>query len=102
MSFEIDQLKLLREHANFKRQLHEFTKEELKKFPLEYLLDHAQPIELLYAWYKLPSKLAHNHYLQIRLPCFVHYNHPHRTADHVDAPAPSQSRCHSCQINVTQ
>lgn len=98
MSFEIIQLKLLREHANYERKLHEFSKEELKKFPLEYLLDHAQPAELLYAWNKLPSEYTHNHFLQIRLPCFIHYNNPFHMEEHVDAPVPSQNKCYSCQI----
>lgn len=98
MSLETNQLKLIQQHANYERQLHKFTKEELKKFPLEYLLDHAQPAELLYAWNKLPSEYVHNHFLQIRLPCFVHHNDPYRMNDHVDAPAPSQSKCYSCQM----
>lgn len=96
MSFQIDRFKLLREHANSKRELHNFTAEELGKFPLEYLLTNTHSLELLYAWHKLPSEFVHE-FLQMRLPCFVHYN-PYRVTDFIDAPPPSQYKCQSCKI----
>lgn len=98
MSSGIDQLKLLQEHANFEKQLREFTKEELEKFPLEYLIEKCYPLELLYAWHNLPFEYQHNPFLQVCLPCFIHYNSSYNgNIDHIDSPPPSQKKCHSCK-----
>lgn len=99
MSSEIDLRELLLLHSNLKRKLYEFSREDLKKFPLVYLIEHAHPIELLLSWSKLPSDYIENYYLQIKLPCFIHYNVTNQVnIDHVDSPPISQSRCPSCKL----
>lgn len=75
-----------------------FTKEELKKFPIKYLIQHVRPWELLEVWHKLPEEYKSNFYLQIRLPCFVHYNRPD-CETHVDGPVGSQEDCVLCKRN---
>lgn len=62
---------ILLAHINGKKQLTDFTTEELKLLPLEYLIKNANPIELLNIWGKLPMDYKDHFYLQIKLPCFV-------------------------------
>lgn len=50
---------LIQHHLICKKQLNEFSKEELNFFPLEYLIEHAHPIELL-TWSKLISNYMQN------------------------------------------
>jgi late competence protein required for DNA uptake (superfamily II DNA/RNA helicase) len=45
---------LLFEHKYNHQQLYKFSEDELKEFPLDYLIENSEPIELLYAWHKLP------------------------------------------------
>jgi hypothetical protein len=88
---------LLYEHKYNHKQLHKFSEDELKEFPLEYLIEESEPIELLYAWHKLPWEYRSDFRLQTQLPCFVHYNRPEWTT-HIDGPPTSQSRCHLCKF----
>lgn len=86
---------LIMEHM-YGKNLYDFTEEELQHFPLQYLIEKVGPLELLYAWIKLPSEYRGNFNLQIKLPCFVHYNRP-EWRSHIDGPPDSQSRCHVCK-----
>lgn len=82
-------------HLNGEKDLSEFTREEIKMLPLEYLIKYAKPYDLLNIWTKLPLSYQGDFYLQISLPCFVHYNRPEwRT--HFEGSAPSQRNCILC------
>lgn len=88
-------------HHNSIKKLTEFTKEELQSFPLEYFIKHARPWELLQIWTKLPVNYRCDFKLQIRLPCYVHYNRPDwRT--HWDGPVNSQEDCELCNQALRQ
>ena len=89
--------KPLLEYMEGKTRLDEFSEEDLKSFPLEYLVMHAQPVELLYAWPKLTREHCHCWFLQTALPCFVHYNRPD-SFHHIDGPPSSQSNCRGCRV----
>ena len=85
------------EYLEGKKRLNEFSEEELKTFDVEHLVMYAKPLELLYAWHKLPQEHRHCWHLQTALPCFVHYNRPD-SVHHVDGPPSRQSRCRSCRV----
>lgn len=89
-------MELINKHWNGKN-LYEFTEEDLRNFPLQYLIERANPIELLYAWPNLPLEYRRDFKLQTQLPCFVHHNRP-EWRSHVDGPPDSQSRCHLCKL----
>lgn len=88
---------LIADHTYMDKKLYMFTDEELKLIPLEYLIERADPIELLYAWHKLPPKYRGDFTLQIQLPCFVHYNRP-EWKTHADGPPSSQAKCYLCKL----
>lgn len=86
---------VLLSHMNGEKLLSDFTAEELKMLPLDYLLKNITAGELLNSWYKLPMEYKSNYFLQVKLPCFVHYNRPEwRT--HLDGPPDSQEKCYLC------
>lgn len=91
----------IKDHWQHIKRLNQFTEEELEKFPLDYLIEQAKPMELLYAWHKLPTDYRNNFYLQAQLPCFVHFNRPD-WGDHLEGPPPSQSRCYLCKFALGQ
>src|ERR1700712_4913270 len=72
---------------------------ELKRIPLEYLIDRVKPVELLEIWCNLRREYQNNFELQIRLPCFIHYNRSDSTT-HFDGPVPSQKLCYLCNKNI--
>lgn len=82
-------------YINNQKTLYDFDAKELEMFPIDVLLQRVRPWELLDNWYKIPKKYKGNFELQIRLPCFVHYNRPD-ACTHVDGPAPAQQNCHGC------
>lgn len=88
---------LTSQHANQNKKLYMFTKEELKQFPLDYLIKRANPLELLYAWSKIPQDYRADFDLQVRLPCFVHYNRP-EWLNHTDGPPDCQAHCYLCKV----
>ena len=76
--------------------LTKFTEQELQYIPVECLIEYADPYGLLRVWHKLPQEYRSNFNLQIKLPCFVHYNRPDWTT-HWDGPPSSQEACHFCK-----
>lgn len=89
---------ILKKHFSGEKRLNDFSETELGKFPLDYILNHVSSMELLHAWGKLPTEHTQNRQLQIKLPCFIHYNNFSNT-DEVDSPPLSQERCHLCKIH---
>ncbi len=87
------------DHLFQRRCFKEFSPCELKRIPLEYLIDRVKPVELLEIWCNLPREYQNNLELQIRLPCFIHYNRPDSTT-HFDGPVPSQKLCYLCNKNI--
>ncbi|CAG9769720.1 unnamed protein product [Ceutorhynchus assimilis] len=86
---------VLLSHINGKKQFTDFTSEELNMIPLDYLIKNANTFELLEIWSKLPPDYKSDFSLQIRLPCFFHYNRADwRT--HIDGPVSSQQECYFC------
>lgn len=92
---------ILKKHLSGEKRLKDFSEKELGKFPLDYILNHVNSIELLSVWGKLPSEYTQNRQLQIKLPCFIHYNN-FSDVDEVDSPPLSQERCHLCKLNTVQ
>lgn len=88
---------LIAQHKYDDKKLYMFTEEQLKQFPLKYLIEEVKPLELLYAWSKLPIDYRDEFELQIQLPCFIHYNRPD-WLDHWDGPPTSQAKCHLCKL----
>lgn len=88
---------LVADHKN--KPLYKFTQDEVERFPLQYLIDRVEPLELLYTWHMLPAEYRGNFRLQIQLPCFVHYNRP-EWMDHVDGPPSSQANCYMCNSEL--
>lgn len=82
-----------------KKQLMDFTTEELKLIPIDYITQHVNPLELLDGWSKLPYSYKANFQLQTALPCFVHWNNPLQKTQ-FDGPPPSQSRCPLCRRSL--
>lgn len=78
-----------------KRTLQSLKEDELSILPVDYLIRHVRPGELLDVWHKLPNEYKCNFNLQIRLPCYVHYNRPDAQT-HFDGPADAQADCHAC------
>lgn len=78
MTFEIDVRELLLLHSNFGRKLNEFSREDLDKFPLEYLIKPAHPVELLLLWSKLTSDYIENFLLANKITMLhsLKCNHP--------------------------
>lgn len=79
-------------HVNGQKRLYEFTEEELKLFPVEYLLKNTTTLELLYAWHKLPEQYLEQRALKQRLPCFVHDFYPNGPS--------SQINCSFCRYAI--
>lgn len=94
-------LRYVIEHASTVKQLEEFTREQLADFPLDYLLNHCTPMEILNAWRKLSSEVRSDFKLQTKLPCFVHYNRP-EWEDHFDGLPLSQSECFLCKLGLKE
>ena len=86
---------LLIELINSKKQLLELSKEDLKMIPVDYLIQHADTLELLEVWSKLPITYKTHFYLQVKLPCFGHYNRPEWTTEFDGLPR-SQNACFLC------
>lgn len=74
----------------------DFNTNDLKYFPLDYLIKRVSAIELQSVWENLPEPYKANKELQLRLPCLKHYN---RTEDliHIDGPPPSRKHCYLCK-----
>ncbi|KAL1516082.1 hypothetical protein ABEB36_000006 [Hypothenemus hampei] len=84
------------------KDIKHLTSEDLKCLPLDYYLNHIHCMNLLNIWSKLPYKYTSNYKLQVRLPCFVHYNQP-GFETHIDGPPLSQNTCPQClQASVNQ
>lgn len=77
------------------KNIKQLKSEELKCLPLEYFLKEVGCMDLLNIWSKLPYEYISNYELQIRLPCFVHYNRP-EVRVHIDGPPSSQKKCQYC------
>jgi hypothetical protein len=86
---------VLLSHLNGEKEFTDLTINELQMIPLEYLIKYVKPLELLNIWYKLPISYKNNFLLQIKLPCFLHYNRPNLNC-HFDGPPPSQEKCVLC------
>ncbi|KAL1492565.1 hypothetical protein ABEB36_010805 [Hypothenemus hampei] len=54
--------------------LREFSAEDLKYFPIEYLTHYVSFIEVQLIWDKLPESYKSCPTLQLNLPCWQHYN----------------------------
>ena len=50
--------------------------DDLKSLPLDFFLNYVDCMSLLDIWGRLPVDYRRNFELQVRLPCFVHYNRP--------------------------
>ena len=77
---------------NDSKSIDEYSADELKCLPINFFLKYVKPIKLLNIWGKLPIEYRSNDDLQLRLPCFVHYNKPSMRT-HIDSPPPSQCKC---------
>ena len=81
-------------HMKGEKMLSEFTNEEIAMIPIDYLINYVDSSELLDAWGRLPSSYKSCFPLQIRLPCFLHYN---RVGNHFDGGPMSQEKCLFCK-----
>ncbi|CAG9760371.1 unnamed protein product [Ceutorhynchus assimilis] len=77
------------------KNIRECSAEELKELPIDFFLKYVDSSTLLHIWGLLPVEHRQEFELQIKLPCFIHYNRPDwRT--HVDGPPSSQKTCTFC------
>lgn len=83
---------LIFQHTNEEKHLYEFTEEQLKTFSLNYLIENATPLELLYTWHKLPEAYRFSYELRNCLPCFIHDFYP-------EGPS-SQAKCGFCEYSI--
>lgn len=91
---------LLLKYLSESKNLSEYSSDELKSIPLEFYQKYVDCLTLLSIWGKLPGEYRQNFDLQIKLPCFIHYNRPDwRT--HVDGFPSPQGRCRFCLIGIT-
>ena len=75
--------------------LQDFTQEELKLFPLSYMLKYARPSELQCAWHKLPKHITKDKKIRMKLPCTIHFNRPDQET-HFEGETPSRQYCDKC------
>ena len=88
-------------HLSGEKSFMDFTSEELVLIPYDYLLKTVKPMELLNIWSKLPISYKSDFLLQIKLPCFIHYNRPDWSIQ-FDGPPTSQEKCRFCKITLKE
>lgn len=67
---------------------------QVKYLPKSYLLK-LSPSTLERIWKNISKKLQKDQDIQLRRPCYDHYNRP-EDLSHIDGPAPSKKACYDC------
>lgn len=68
--------------------------ERMSRLQKRHLL-HFSPRQIETVWRHLPKELKEDKDIQLRRPCYQHYNLA-TDRDHIDGPAPSQLKCLRC------
>lgn len=77
---------------------------DLKPDQVKYLtkrhLLRFSPGEILYVWDHLPEKFQIDEDIQLRRPCFDHFNRPEEDSVHFDGLPPAKADCCKCRRDL--
>lgn len=103
MTSSVCNLKLIIGLVKNEIQLQSLSNSEIASVPIDILKDHikskVRATELLSLWHRLPSECRSDYEIKILLPCFLHYNAPHKET-HFDGPPSSQKKCPFCKTSI--
>lgn len=71
------------------------TPQQIKLLPPNYF-QRLDAGDLQSIWKHIPKEYRKNKKLQLKLPCYDHWNRP-EDRDHIDGPPPARDKCWECQ-----